>query len=77
MEAAEAAKARLIIIGKKRLPDAAKHERFFGFVGEWTGRVDRALTAVGCSTGGATPVTGATVVHACRPWDVVLAGAHQ
>jgi hypothetical protein len=37
-EQAERAKTRLIIIGKKRLPDAARHERFFGFVGAWTRR---------------------------------------
>lgn len=34
MKPTSGGKARLIIIGKKRLPDPARHERFFGYVGE-------------------------------------------
>ncbi len=28
-------KKRLVPVPKKRLPDPARHERFFAFVGEW------------------------------------------
>lgn len=33
-EQPEGGKCRLLVVGKKRLPDTQKHERFLAFVGE-------------------------------------------
>lgn len=60
------AMCRAIIVGKKRLPDTHKHERFFGFVGMC---ICRAVAQPGraCST----PAHGITTLAGCSHCCVI------